>query len=112
MILLRHEYGFYRYDRLPNMVRYLSGLGNAKYDYFAYFLIQDCACANPSFFVPQFSNFFRDRLNHVLAVFGQSWISVDPRKSYRLTKELNFSIVIFKAYVKKIASISSPQTVN
>ena len=33
-------------------------------------------------------------------------------KSYRLTKELNFSIVIFKAYLKEIASISSPQTVN
>ena len=30
----------------------------------------------------------------------------------RLTKELNFSIVIFKAYLKKIASISSPQAVN
>ena len=29
-------------------------------------------------------------------------------ESYRL----NFSIVIFKAYIKKIASISSPQTVN
>ena len=28
----------------------------------------------------------------------QSKISVDPRKSYRLTKELNFSIVIFKVF--------------
>ena len=27
-------------------------------------------------------------------------------------KELNFSVIIFKAYLKKIASISSPQTVN
>ena len=34
------------------------------------------------------------------------------RKSYRLIKELNFSIMIFKAYLNKIASISSPQTVN
>ena len=40
-------------------------------------------------------------------VFSQSWIWVDPLKSYRLTKELNFSIVIFKAYLKEIASISS-----
>ena len=43
---------------------------------------------------------------------SQSWISADPLKSYRLTKKLDFSVVIFKAYLKKIASISPPQTVN
>ena len=30
--------------------------------------------------------------------FRQSWILADPPKSYRLTKELNFSIVIFKVF--------------
>ena len=44
--------------------------------------------------------------------FQSSWSSADPLKSYRLTKELNFSIAIFKACLKKITTISLPQTVN